>query len=208
MKKNKLLSFICSVAVMLSVGGMAGCFDDGDGSSLDTPNSSVETPDSVSGSTDENPDEKPDTPVEAVIANVPEKFELKLSAIDDTTKAADYYLNGVTASKGEASVAVAVDLSKVDFTKAGEYEITYSVADSNVTETSVVRIYDLPVITAESEMTSDWFMATDESVLKEKILKEVSSTNLPLSRPTPYQSCPQPKPLSIFFPLIRFHPSP
>ena len=169
MKKNKLLSCLCALFAFMAVGSFASCSNDGESSSSDVPNSSIETPDDSSS---EKPD---DNPTETVIANVPEKFELKLSAIDDTTKAAAYYLNGVTASKGEESVAVAVDLSEVDFTKAGEYEITYSVADSSVTETSVVRIYDLPVITAESEMTSDWFMATDESVLKEKILKEVSA---------------------------------
>ena len=191
MKKNKLLSFICSVAVMLSVGGMAGCFDDIANSSSDSlnssvENSSVESPDSSTEKPDDSSSEKPDDsssekpddkPTETIIANVPEKFELKLSAIDEATKAADYYLNGVTASKGEESVAVTVDLSKVDFTKAGEYEITYSVTDSDVTETSVVRIYDLPVITAESEMTSDWFMATEESALVEKITSSVSAVD-------------------------------
>ena len=138
MKKNKLLSCLCALFAFMAVGSFASCSNDGESSSSDVPNSSIETPDDSSVETpDDSSSEKPDdNPTETVIANVPEKFELKLSAIDDTTKAAAYYLNGVTASKGEESVAVAVDLSEVDFTKAGEYEITYSVADSSVTETS------------------------------------------------------------------------
>lgn len=171
MKKNKLLSCLCALFAFMAVGSFASCSNDGESSFSDVPNSSIETPDDSSV---EKPD---DNPTETVIANVPEKFELKLSAIDDTTKAADYYLNGVTASKGEESVAVAVDLSKVDFTKAGEYEITYSVADTTVTETSVVRIYDMPVITAESETTADWFIATEESALTEKILNGASAVD-------------------------------
>ena len=211
MKKNKLLSFICSIAVMLSIGGLASCGDKGEGassepssvetpdssveapdssvetpdSSVEAPDSSVEAPDSSVETPDDSSSEKPDDkPTETVIANVPEKFELKLSAIDDTTKAAAYYLDGVTASKNGESVAVSVDLSKVDFTKAGEYTIIYSVADSDVTKASLVRIYDLPVITAEDEITLDWFMATEENALTEKIASSVSavdSFNQPLT---------------------------
>ena len=182
MKKNKFLSFICSLTALIAIGGFAACGGSDDKSSSDssvsasdTGNESVNDSSSEDSSSEDSSSDVGGEEGAVVIANVPEKFEFKISAIDEAKKAAAYYLDGVTASKGDEAVAVDVDLSKVDFTKAGEYEITYSVADSNVTETSIVRIYDTPVITAAEEISVNWFMATEESALLEKISQQISA---------------------------------
>lgn len=55
------------------------------------------------------------------------------------------YTNKVTATNGEDTVAVAADVSKVNFGTAGIYELTYSYDD--VVETVSVYIYNAPTIT-------------------------------------------------------------
>ena len=54
---------------------------------------------------------------------------------------AAYYLDGVTATKGEQSLTVNVDLSGVDFTKAGQYTIVYSVDGEETTKEASVVIF-------------------------------------------------------------------
>lgn len=51
-------------------------------------------------------------------------------------------LAGVTATQGDKSVTVTVDKSKVDFTKPGEYEITYTAGD--VKKANKVFVYAMP----------------------------------------------------------------
>ena len=174
-KKNALLSLICSIAMLLSVGGLAAC--EGGETSSASGSSTESSVDSSSKPEDEGEDPSDGGEEEgtASYANVPEKFPLKLSAIGDEQKAAAYYLNGVTATKNDKALSVAVDLSAVDFTKAGAYEIVYSVEGEEETEKSTVYIYDTPVITAEEVISVDWFMATEERAVAEKISKNVSA---------------------------------
>ena len=168
MKKKWFLSFICSLTALFALGGFASCGDKGNNSTSEPPFSATDT-ESNTG-TDTGSEEKT-----AVISGVPEKFEFKLSEIDDEAKAAAYYLNGVTATAGGAETTANVDLSQVDFTSAGEYEIVYSVEGYQERVSSVIRIYGLPTITAEENVSVDWCMMADETAFAEKIKPLVSA---------------------------------
>ena len=158
MKKKLFLSFLCGLTALLALGGLTSCGKKGNNSTSEPPFSATDT-ESDTGSEEQV----------AVISGVPEKFEWKLSAIDDAAKAAAYYLTGVTATVGGQAAAVTVDLSQVDFTSVGEYAIVYSVEGYTQSVSSVIRIYDVPTITAETEISSAWCMLTDEAAFVEKI---------------------------------------
>ncbi|MBQ8725701.1 MAG: hypothetical protein IJY84_01190, partial [Clostridia bacterium] len=171
MKLSKIFSILCSVVLVLSLFGLVGCMENGKQDSVEsTP---IVESSSESESTIESVLEST-TPAEVVFANVPTCFNLKLDAIDESVKAESYYLADVTATSGDQTLTVKADLSAVDFTVAGEYQVVYSVDGSDKTATSAVKIYGAPTVTInQAEISATWFMIDDQQSLIDIIADSV-----------------------------------
>ena len=174
-RKNLLLGFLVSMAMTMSLGVLTACGGDNSVEESSAPNSSMT--ESVTSSTESESASSPVEEGEVVFNNIKQQINLKLSAITDAEKSAAYYLDGVTATKGEQSLTVNVDLSGVDFTKAGQYTIVYSVDGEETTKEASVVIFGVPVISTENEISLPWVMATEENTLTEKLQASISAVD-------------------------------
>ena len=72
---------------------------------------------------------------------------MELNSIEEEQKTKSYYLNGVSGVYRGITCEVDVDISEVDFTLKGTYNITYFlVGHESITRYAAVEIYSLPVI--------------------------------------------------------------
>ena len=78
---------------------------------------------------------------EVVFSGIPSEYTLKASESDFD------FLNGVSATQDGKTVEVSVDDSAVEFGKAGEYKVIFSVGEEKAE--AVVKIYGTPTYTAE-----------------------------------------------------------